>query len=110
MSEHLSIEITPNEVKQFMDTGTIFSLVDCREPDEYEKCRIDLARLIPLSTIPDRVEELEGSDRLIVYCHLGVRSLRAANWLRRNGIANAQSMSGGIDAWSTEIDPKTPRY
>ena len=59
-----------------------------------------------------RVSELAKyrDHRLVVHCHLGVRSLQVAHWLRQSGFAQAQSMAGGIDAWSLEIDPSIPRY
>ena len=70
-------------------------------------------RLIPMDTIPrhlDRLEELAESATLIVFCHHGVRSANVVHWLRGQGIAACQSMAGGIDRWSTEVDPTVPRY
>jgi rhodanese-related sulfurtransferase len=69
--------------------------------------------LIPLRTVPaqlQRLEALADERTLIVYCHHGVRSLNVVNWLREQGISNCQSMAGGTDRWSLEIDPSVPRY
>ena len=89
-----------------------FLLLDCREPDEHAISRIGGAVLIPMGTIPERLSELEPhrDARIVVHCHHGVRSLRVARFLRGRGFPHAQSMTGGIEAWSLEIDPTTPRY
>jgi rhodanese-related sulfurtransferase len=65
-----------------------------------------------MSTIVDRLGDLQGQQqaRIIVYCHLGVRSLQVAQWLRQQGYSQTQSLTGGIDAWSQEINPELPRY
>ncbi len=85
--------------------------IDVREPSEHATARIEGAQLIPMRTIPQRLMELEDRDeRLVVFCHHGVRSLQVAAWLREHGVENAQSMIGGIDAWSQRIDPAVPRY
>jgi rhodanese-related sulfurtransferase len=106
------IEIDPTEVKALLDQRADFILIDCRRQDEYKICRIEGAILIPMSDAPDRIEELEEHrERLIVvHCHGGIRSLKVTYWLRSQGFSQTQSMSGGIDAWSREIDPSVPRY
>ena len=103
-------EISPEELHQLMDSGEPLTLVDCRRPDEHAFCRIGNDILIPLNTLPQSAGQLKGAGRLVVYCHHGVRSLRAVHWLRQNGYPQAQSMTGGIDAWSQEIDGSVPRY
>jgi len=63
--------------------------------------------------IPASLQQLEAKAdeaTLIVFCHHGVRSLNVAHWLREQGVAACQSMSGGIDAWSALVDPAVPRY
>jgi adenylyltransferase/sulfurtransferase len=87
-------------------------LIDCREPDEWDFCRIDGAELFPLSAFAEKAPALVSSSPrgLVVYCHHGMRSLRATAFLRSHGLADAFSMAGGIDAWSRAIDPEMPRY
>lgn len=87
-------------------------LIDCRQPEEYATAKIEQAVLIPMSELPQRLGELEQhrDSRVIIHCHHGGRSLRVANWLREQGFSAAQSMAGGIDEWSREIDPSVPRY
>lgn len=107
----LPLEVEPAEVARLLEAAEPFLLLDCREPAEYETVSIDGARLLPMSQLQERVTELEPSkqQRIIVHCHHGVRSLQVTNWLRHHGF-QAQSMAGGIDRWSVEIDPSKPRY
>ncbi|MDP8980482.1 MAG: rhodanese-like domain-containing protein [Acidobacteriota bacterium] len=107
------LEITPAELKQRMVAGEKLSLIDVREPAEFQQARIESAELIPMRTVPAQLQKIEGySDEgdVVVICHHGVRSLQVAHWLRQNGVPNAQSMTGGIDRWSIEIDQGVPRY
>jgi rhodanese-related sulfurtransferase len=108
----LPLEIACQDVKAKVDAGDDFILLDCREADEYAIAKIDAALFLPMSEIQQRLGELAGDrDRqIIVHCHHGGRSLRVAQWLRQQGFSRAQSMSGGIDAWSLQIDARVPRY
>ncbi len=111
--EHLPLEISPLEVKKMLENREPVSLVDVREAHEYALNRIDGAELVPLGSIPQALASLQEkatSRRLILYCHRGIRSLRAASWLRQRGIRRCQSMSGGIDRWAASVDPGVGRY
>lgn len=105
-------EIDVHAVQALRVGGEPFLLLDCREPDEHAIARIEGARLMPMQTVPERLAELEPyrASRIVVHCHHGVRSLRVARFLRDQGFARAQSMAGGIEAWSLEVDAATPRY
>jgi rhodanese-related sulfurtransferase len=105
--QHLTIE--PADVHKMMEAGEEFFLLDCREPWEFETARIEGAALIPMQQIPNQLDEIPKDRTVVVYCHAGVRSYNAAAWLQQQGF-NVLSMSGGIDQWSREIDPKVPRY
>jgi rhodanese-related sulfurtransferase len=87
-------------------------LLDCRTAEEYALAKIEGAVLIPMQEIAERLSELEPwrEKPIIAHCHHGVRSLRVTHFLREKGFSQAQSMKGGIDAWSVEIDPSVPRY
>lgn len=104
------LEISAAEVKRRMDSGEKLLLVDVREPWEYETCRIEGAKLIPMGTIPANLQALDVEEDVICYCHHGQRSLDVAVWLRRQGIEGAKSLAGGIDRWSRDVDPRVPRY
>lgn len=106
-----SAEITPAATATWLARDpAAFQLIDCREPDEWALCRLPHATLVPLSQFAEAAPSLITSDRpVVVYCHHGLRSLRATHWLRQKGYS-AWSLAGGIDAWSTEIDESIPRY
>lgn len=109
----LPIEIGLDEVKGLLDAKADgFRLIDCREPDEWDICRIEGAELMPLSRFAEDAAARLGDteQRLVVYCHHGMRSLNAAAWLRQRGHHSAQSMVGGIAAWAAHMEPGMPRY
>jgi|HubBroStandDraft_5_1064220.scaffolds.fasta_scaffold21187_2 rhodanese-related sulfurtransferase len=86
-------------------------LIDVREPWEYATAKIDPSVLMPMGDVPSRAhQELDPDDRLLILCHHGARSLSVANWLRQQGFEAAQSVAGGIESWSREVDPSVPRY
>lgn len=104
-------EIGPADCAVALATGGTV-LIDCREPDEHAICRIDGATLLPLGmwTAAYPAAFPPADQPVIVYCHHGMRSLRAVRFLRQHGHALARSLAGGIDAWTKEIDPSVPRY
>ena len=106
----MNYEITPEEVRSKLESGADFTLLDCREPWEYQTARIEQAVNIPMGEIPARVQELNRDKHMVVVCHHGVRSMNVTAWLRQQGFESVQSMAGGIDAWSRTVDPKVPIY
>jgi adenylyltransferase/sulfurtransferase len=103
-------EIDPVEVKAKIDRGDRFLLIDVREPHEYQICRIPTARLIPLGELPKRVNELDSADDIVVHCKSGVRSAKAADFLKQAGFKKVLNLKGGILAWSDRVDPSVPKY
>ncbi|HEY1582306.1 MAG TPA: molybdopterin-synthase adenylyltransferase MoeB [Chthoniobacterales bacterium] len=103
-------QIQVGELRERMTTGESFTLLDVREPFEFEMARIEGANLIPLGELPARWRELDRTRETFVLCHSGVRSERAAEYLREVGFARVANVAGGIDAWSEEVDPDVPRY
>jgi len=107
-------EISAEEVKQKLDGPDDFTLVDVREPSEYDICRIDGSILIPLGKIeemePKNLNGISKSDQIILHCKAGVRSLKAAKALKKMGFEDVKSMAGGIEGWAERIDPSTPKY
>jgi adenylyltransferase/sulfurtransferase len=102
--------ISVRELQDRMESAEPFVLLDVRESFEFEMARIEGAKLIPLAELPQRIGELDRTKETFVFCHSGVRSERAAEFLREAGFARVSNVAGGIDAWSQEIDPDVPRY
>jgi sulfur-carrier protein adenylyltransferase/sulfurtransferase len=103
-------EIAVGELERRMKSGGAFILLDVREPFEFEMARIEGANLIPLGELPARWQELDREKEIFVFCHSGVRSAQAAEFLRSAGFPKVTNVAGGIDAWSEEIDSEVPRY
>jgi rhodanese-related sulfurtransferase len=104
-------EITVQELARRQENGEPVFLLDVRRPEENQFCALPDSVLIPLQELPNRLGEIKPEGRpIVVYCHHGVRSLRAAGILVESGYSKVYSLSGGIDAWSLFIDRRVPRY
>lgn len=109
----LPLEISVQETRRLLAAETAgLCLIDVRDPDEYAFCRLPGAELISLPVLPAEAGARlpDKSADIVLYCHHGMRSARAAEYLRQMGYAKARSMVGGIEKWSTDIDPTVPRY
>ncbi len=100
----------PGDIKRRMDAGERLRIVDVREPDEYEVAHVAEAELRPMSEIQTWWQELPRDEELVIMCHHGSRSAQVCAALSRAGFERLTNMTGGIDAWSTEVDPSVPRY
>jgi sulfur-carrier protein adenylyltransferase/sulfurtransferase len=98
------------ELKKMFDRKEDFALIDVREPFEYDICRIDQARLIPLSELPARLSELDSADEIVLHCKSGSRSAKALRILQEAGFKKVVNLEGGITAWSDQVDPTVPKY
>jgi rhodanese-related sulfurtransferase len=106
-------ELSPSEfAKRWPDfaRGADVVLLDVREHDEVATAAVDGARHIPMRDVPARLAEIDKDMTLVVMCHSGGRSARVATFLRGAGFEKIFNLRGGIDAWSTEVDPSVPRY
>jgi len=106
-------ELSPSEfVKRWPNyaRGEGVVLLDVREPAELAAAAVDGALHIPMREVPARLAELESDTPLVVMCHSGGRSARVADYLRGAGFDKVFNLRGGIDAWSTEVDSRVPRY
>ena len=101
--------LEPREVAELIQSGKDVLLLDVREPWEHQVARIGSSQLLPMNELPGRLGSIDRSRAIVVYCHHGVRSDMAAEWLRSQGF-DAKNLEGGIDRWSREVDPAVPRY
>ncbi|HEX8955582.1 MAG TPA: rhodanese-like domain-containing protein [Burkholderiaceae bacterium] len=85
-------------------------LLDVREQREYEICHIDDVTLMPMNTVPARIEELDPEAEIVCICHHGGRSMQVAAFLERNGFSKVSNLTGGVHAWSQQVDPGMPTY
>jgi adenylyltransferase/sulfurtransferase len=103
-------ELTVDELKKRIDRGEDLFILDVRNPEEFQICRIPGSTLIPLPSLPQRVGELDAGREVIVHCKSGMRSQKAIQFLRDKGFRNLKNLKGGILAWAERIDPGMPRY
>jgi sulfur-carrier protein adenylyltransferase/sulfurtransferase len=103
-------EVSPEELRDELTGPSPPMLVDVREPNEWEIVHLANAHLIPQAQLPDRLNELAGAQRLVLYCRSGARSARATRLLLDLGFTNVRSLAGGITAWAERIDPSLPTY
>jgi molybdopterin/thiamine biosynthesis adenylyltransferase/rhodanese-related sulfurtransferase len=103
-------DMTPRALAARIRDGAPISVIDVREPYEWSIARIPGARLIPLGSLPDALASLDPRAEHVVYCHLGMRSAAAADWMRERGFTRVRNLTGGIERWSLEVDPTTRRY
>ena len=102
--------VTVTELARELRAGRRLTLLDVREPVEWDIVHLDGATLIPLMALPARIGELDPRSELVVYCHHGMRSLQAVEVLRAAGFGQVRSLAVGIEAWAEEIDPAMSRY
>ena len=104
--------ISPTELAARLRSPAPPHLVDVREAEEHAFCALNGSKLLPLNELGERLDELGAwkDEEIVVYCHHGVRSAHAIAFLRGQGFTRLTNLSGGIDRWSTEVDPLIPRY
>ena len=103
-------EISAMEAKALLNQKQA-RLIDVREPWELATAHVDGSVAMHMGEVPARAhQELDPEERLVVMCHHGVRSMNVTVWLRQQGFEQVQSLRGGIDAWSVEVDPSVGRY
>lgn len=109
-----TLEVAPEDVAEWIGLPARQRprLIDCREEDELAICRIAGHEWFSLGKFPESLLQLtaDATRGVVIYCHHGMRSLRAANFLRAHGVENAFSMKGGIEDWAARIDPEMARY
>jgi adenylyltransferase/sulfurtransferase len=103
-------EIEVEDLHRRMEAGENIHLLDVRNPNEFAICRIEGSDLIPLPQLLEGVNRLDSARDTVIYCHTGLRSAQAVNFLRGIGFTKVKNLRGGVDAWATRVDPAMPRY
>src|SRR5207244_13387663 len=102
----MDFEISAGQVKAMLKRGEKFTLLDVREPWEWEKSRIEGSKQMPMGDVPPRAhEELDSDEHIVVACHHGVRSLSVTNWLRQQGLEHVQPTRGALDSCAPTVHP-----
>lgn len=103
-------EVTVKELKQLMDSGADFQLIDVREEHEFEICNLN-GELIPMGEIMDSTDKIDRNKKVIIHCRSGKRSASVIMALeQQHGFENLYNLKGGILAYSDEIDPSLAKY
>jgi rhodanese-related sulfurtransferase len=103
-------EKTVTELKQMMDSGVDFQLIDVREPHEYDICNLK-GELIPMNEVPEHLDKIVRDKPVVIHCRSGARSGRICQYLEQeHGYTNLYNLKGGILAWADQIDPSMPKY
>lgn len=105
-------QITSTELSQWLqdESRDKPTLLDVREPWEYQLCHIAGSRMMPMATVPTHVAELDADADLVVICHHGGRSAQVAMFLERQGFARVINLTGGVAGWAAEVDPSMAQY
>ncbi len=104
------VDVSARELQTELAHNHRIVLLDVRMPHEYNLCRLPESKLIPVHELPYRFRELDATSNIVVYCHLGIRSTEAVRLLINAGFDRVRNLAGGIDAWSTDVDPSVERY
>jgi rhodanese-related sulfurtransferase len=110
VTNHQMAEITVEQLKQRLDSGEEVFILDVRNPEEFQICRIPGSMLLPLPEIAQRVGELSKEKDMVVHCKSGMRSAKAIAFLKQQGFQKLTNLKGGILAWAEKIDHAMPRY
>ncbi len=104
------LSIEPKELAELLKTPTPPALLDIRTPDEFGIAKIPGGRLVDQALFHEMMSTWSKDTMVVCYCHVGERSMEAASYLIGHGFTNVKSLTGGIDAWSEQIDPTIPQY
>ncbi len=103
MAQQSDWDISVEDLKQLLDQGTGFRLIDVREQSEYDAGQIG-GELIPLGSLPEQIATLDPDGHIVIHCKSGGRSSHAVKLLRAHGFTNVWNVQGGLLAWAARID------
>lgn len=102
--------LQPSELRERMTDDPKLIVLDVRRPEEWAFCHLESSTWIPLDKLADRHGELPRDRPIACLCHHGFRSAAARRFLIEQGFGEVYNVTGGIEAWSCEVDPSVPRY
>ena len=104
-------EFTARELRAYLESASPRPLLlDVREPWEYQTAHIEGATLVPMRSIPTKINELDPQQEIVVICHHGVRSRMVGLFLENHGFGNVINLTGGVDAWARDVDRQMATY
>ncbi|WP_413437579.1 rhodanese-like domain-containing protein [Sulfuriferula sp. GW1] len=105
-------QIDAHELQQWIQDASRVSpfLLDVREPWEYEYCHIANSRLVPMQSVPGKLDTLDKNAHIVVICHHGVRSMQVARYLEHAGFEQVYNLQGGVDSWAQVVDTGMRTY
>lgn len=105
-------QMRPTELKDWLDDPAREApvLLDVREPWEFELCHLDGSVLMPMASVPARLDELDPAAQTVVICHHGGRSMQVAMFLAQRGFDQVINLAGGVAGWAAQVDPGMPQY
>lgn len=103
-------QISATQLKAMRESGATFELVDVRTEWERSVAKIEGSNLLDQALHDRLMSQDDRSGPIVFYCHHGMRSQSAAGYFLQHGFTNLYNVDGGIDAWSTLVDPSVPRY
>ncbi len=104
--------LSATELKAWLDDASRPRpiLLDVREPWEWDICRIEPSRHMPMRSVPTRLDELAQDAEIIVICHHGGRSMQVGHFLEHQGFGRVYNLAGGVHGWSQRVDPSVAVY
>ena len=102
--------ISVHTLKTMIDNSETFTLLDVREPEEFEICHIKGSILVPLSEIEEHLPDFDTEKNYVVHCKSGQRSLKAIQTMKDMGFTSMKNLNGGIMDWATSIEPTMEKY
>jgi rhodanese-related sulfurtransferase len=110
MPDHIPLQITAKALAERLREPNPPIVLDVREASERVAACLPGTLHIPLGELPGRTELLDPAAEIVALCHHGMRSMQAVQFLRSKGFAKVRNLTGGIAAWSREVDPSVPEY
>jgi rhodanese-related sulfurtransferase len=106
----MTVEISPRAADERLRSEPGIRLLDVRTPEEWALSRLDRARLLDEDLAAEILNRWDRDGPVIVCCHHGIRSRMVAYQLHQAGFTEVYNLTGGLEAWSKEVDPGLPRY